>query len=83
MKTTVDVSDPILREAKKLAASEGTTLRALVERGLRHVIAEKASIPRRPFKLRTVTFPGTGLQPDFQDVGWDKIRDATYGDPEA
>jgi hypothetical protein len=31
MKTTVDISDPLLREARKIAARERTTLRALVE----------------------------------------------------
>jgi len=35
MKTTIDIADPLLDEARKLAAREGTTLRALVERGLR------------------------------------------------
>ncbi len=38
MKTTIDIADPLLREARKLANREGTTLRALVEQGLRHVI---------------------------------------------
>ena len=31
MKTTIDIADPVLNQAKKLAAREGTTLRALVE----------------------------------------------------
>ena len=41
MKTTLDISDPLLREARRLAAREGTTLRELVEQGLRQVVAEK------------------------------------------
>ena len=39
-KTTLEIPDPLLRDAKKLAASEGTTLRALVEQGLRKVVAD-------------------------------------------
>ena len=38
MKTTIEISDPLLREARKLAEREGVTLRALVERGLRRVV---------------------------------------------
>lgn len=75
MKTTMDIADPLLKQAKKLAAEEGTTLRALVERGLRQVIDDRKK-RRRPFKL--VTFRGEGLQPEFQDADWDKIREAIY-----
>ena len=41
MKTTIEISDPVLSEARRLAAREGVPLRALVELGLRRVIAEK------------------------------------------
>lgn len=35
MRTTVDINDEILREAKRRAAQEGTTLRDIIERALR------------------------------------------------
>ena len=35
MKTTLDIPDPLFREAKMAAAREGTTLRAVVTRALR------------------------------------------------
>ena len=35
MKTTLDIPDPLFREAKMVAAREGTTLRAVVTRALR------------------------------------------------
>jgi hypothetical protein len=73
MKTTIEISDPLLREARKLAAREGITLRALVERGLRRVVAETK--PRAPFKLRRASFKGRGLKPDLCDASWDKLRD--------
>ena len=41
MKTTLDIPDPLLREARKVAERERTTLRALVEQGLRRVLADK------------------------------------------
>lgn len=34
MKTTLDIPDPLFREAKMVAAREGTTLRAVVARAL-------------------------------------------------
>lgn len=76
MKTTIDIADPILREARKLANREGTTLRALVEQGLRRVISERKQ--KRPFRLRLVTSGGQGLRPELQDASWDEIRDLSY-----
>jgi hypothetical protein len=78
MKTTLDIADPLLREAKQLAAREGTTLRALVEQGLRRVVAEKK--PKRGFRLRKASFKGRGLHPELADAGWDRIRDLAYED---
>jgi hypothetical protein len=76
MKTTLDIADPLLRAARKIAARERTTLRALVEQGLRHIIAEKS---RRPaFQLRDASFGGRGLNPEFADAGWDRMRDLIY-----
>jgi len=76
MKTTIEISDPLLREARKLAEREGITLRALVERGLRRIVAETR--PRAPFKLRRASFKGKGLQDDVRGASWDKLRDLAY-----
>ena len=76
MKTTLDISDPLLREARKIAARERTTLRALVEQGLRKIIAERKNA--HPFRLRKVTFNGQGLVPELSDADWDKIRYLAY-----
>jgi hypothetical protein len=76
MKTTLDIPDPLLREARKVAARERTTLRALVEQGLRRVIAEKNRKPA--FRLRKASFKGRGLRPELADAGWDRLRDRAY-----
>jgi len=76
MKTTVDIADPLLDEAKKLAAAEQTTLRNLVEDGLRRVIADRKRT--RKFRLRRATFKGKGLQPDVAAAGWDSVRELVY-----
>ena len=61
MKTTIEISDPLLAEARKVAAREKTTVRALVELGLRHTLA--AHRQRVPFALKLVTAGGDGLRP--------------------
>lgn len=76
MKTRLEISDPLLREARKTAAREGVTLRALVERGLRRVVGEARL--GKPFKLRRASFNGRGLQSDLHDASWDELRDMTY-----
>jgi len=77
MKTTLEISDPLLNEARKIAAQDRTTLRELVEQGLRKVVAERKT-RNRPFRLRKVTFKGDGLVPELQDAGFDRIRDLAY-----
>jgi hypothetical protein len=76
MKTTVEISDSLMREARKLAKREGVTLRDLVERGLHRVVAE--SKRDKPFKLRGVTFKGKGLRPELRGAPWEKIRELIY-----
>lgn len=49
MKTTIEIPDSLLEEARKLASQEGTTVRALVETGLRQVLSERKK--RGRFKL--------------------------------
>lgn len=49
MKTTLNLNDALLRNAKKAAAARGITLTALFEEGLRQVLS--GNEPKRPFKL--------------------------------
>ena len=76
MKTTVEIPDALLAEARKLAAREGTTVRALIEQGLRRVIGERKRAG--PFRLRQATFKGDGLQSDVAAASWERIRDMAY-----
>ena len=73
MKTTLEISDPLLREARKIAARENMTLRALVEQGLRRVVVEKKK--ERPFRLRDASFKGDGLHPEAANLSWQEIRE--------
>jgi hypothetical protein len=76
VKTTVEISDSLLREIRRLAAREGVTLRTLVERGLHRVVAETKQ--GAPFKLRRASFKGKGRQAEIGDASWDKVRDLAY-----
>ncbi len=76
MKTTVEIPDSLLEQAKRLASQEHTTVRALVEEGLRRIMAERKRT--RPFKLRKVSFRGNGFQPRMAGASWQQIRDAAY-----
>jgi hypothetical protein len=75
MKTTVEIAEALLDDARKAAQRRGTTLRALIEEGLRHVLKTTA---RRPaFTLRDASFKGEGIDPAF-DGDWERVRDAIY-----
>ena len=76
MKTTIEIPNSLLEEARKLASQEGTTVRALVETGLRRVLAERKK--RGRFKLRNASFTGNGLQPGVTDASWERIREMAY-----
>ncbi len=76
MKTTIEISDSLLDEAKKLAAKEGTTVRAFVEQGLRRIVAERKT--KGVFRLRKGSFKGKGLQAGVEDGSWEKIRERIY-----
>ena len=76
MKTTVHIPDSLLEEARKIASREQTTIKALIEEGLRRTIDDRKH--KRAFRLRKATFKGNGLQPDVADASWEKIRDLSY-----
>ena len=76
MKTTVDIPDSLLEETKRVAARDKTTVRALIEHGLRRVLAERKRV--QDFHLRNASFKGQGLQPHLEGGTWDQIRDLAY-----
>jgi hypothetical protein len=78
MKTTVELPDGLLREARREARRRGTTLKALLEQGLRLTLAEPKT--PRPFTLRDASVGGRGVNPELASQNWDTIRDLTYKD---
>jgi hypothetical protein len=77
MKTTIEIAAPLLDQAKRTASQEDSTLRALVEEGLRLALARRQGAPSR-FRLKPLKTQGGGLRPEFEGAGWEKILDAIY-----
>jgi hypothetical protein len=76
MKTTVEIPDSLLEQTRQLAMRERTTVRALMEEGLRRIVAEHKRA--KAFKLRKASFRGKGLQPQMAGAEWQQIRDTIY-----
>jgi hypothetical protein len=69
VKTTLNLSDDLLREAKKRAAEEGTTLTFIVEDALRRALTERGPTLN---EVRWIVVDGGPPEVDIAD------RDALY-----
>lgn len=78
VKTTVDLPDALLEEARELAAREKTTLREILSQALRLELERRKQ--RKPFKLRDLSVGGGWLTDEFKDATWAEILEASYGD---
>ncbi len=76
MKTTIDIADDLLKRSRQLAKREGSTLRAVMEEGLRLVLKDRQAPGSRPFRFPT--FGKGGLNAEFREAEWEKIRATIY-----
>jgi hypothetical protein len=74
MKTTIEISDSLYRQAKEYAARHGIPLRDVFERGLASVLQDSAPARRR-FRLKTITTKGEGL---VCNGDWATVRSLIY-----
>jgi len=74
MKTTIDLPDELLRQAKEYAARHGIPMREVIELGLQLALQPRKPSPR-PFRLKTITTKGEGL---ICDGDWGAIRSLIY-----
>jgi hypothetical protein len=76
MKTTIDIADSLLEEAKQAAASEKTTLRALVEEGLRAVLDRRRG--SADFKLEGFAYRGSVLRAGIEETDFGRMLDIIH-----
>ena len=74
MKTTVELSDDLLRQVKEYAARHGIPMREVIELGLQLALQPKRP-SRRSFRLKTITTKGEGL---ICNGDWSTIRSVIY-----
>lgn len=80
MRTTIEINDALARKVRALMVKRATTLRALVEEGLRRVVEE--SRDTRPFRLRDASVGEGGLVEDLPDETWESLSRHLYPTPE-
>jgi hypothetical protein len=74
MKTTIEISDALFATAKVVAHSRQTTLRALIEEGLRRILSEASEQPKPVFKLKDASVHGQEvLLPNPRD--WQQLEE--------
>ena len=77
MKTTIDIADALLVRAKRHAQRSGIPLRAVVEEGIRRVLAAE-DVPT-PYQLPDLSV-GDARDPNpLESMSWPDLRDEIYG----
>lgn len=71
MRTTIDLDQALLRQARKRALESHRTLSQVMEEAMRRFLREPAKATRQPFRLITAGQPG-GTVPT-----WDEIKRLT------
>ncbi len=79
MKTTIDISDSLLKKAKAAAKQRNTTLKQVIEDSLRLSLGLDTT---KTFKLKNCSYGKDAQASDFPSLDWEKIRGHVYGDPE-
>ena len=72
----MELSPAVSLAVRKIAMREGTTLRSLIEEGLRKVVEDRQR--RAPFRLKDGAVAGNGTIAEVAEGSWNRIRDAIY-----
>ena len=77
MKTTVEIPDDLLNEARALARQEKATLRSLIEEGLRWAVSRRKT-GHEHFVLKDAAVSGKGVRPGVTEGDWERLREEIY-----
>lgn len=76
MKTTVEIAEDLFARTREIAQREGTTLRNLIEEGLRIVLTQREQ--KASYRWPDLSVGGEGLAPEVEEGGWERVRDRIY-----
>lgn len=63
MKTTVEIPDGLMAEARELAKRKGWTVKVVLEQSLRDFLEKEKAAPAKPFEWNPVTVKGELVEP--------------------
>jgi hypothetical protein len=75
MRTTLNLDDHLIADARSLARQTGRTLTAVIEDALRERLARQTTSRRSADTFRLHTFTGTGLNPGIDLDNTAALRD--------
>lgn len=76
MKTTVEISEDLFARTREVAQREGTTLRALIEEGLRVALARREQ--KASYEWPDLSVTSEGLAPEIEEGTWEPLHDRIY-----
>jgi hypothetical protein len=76
MKTTVEITEELFARTREVAQREGTTMRTLIEEGLRAALARREQ--KTSYQWPDLSVAGEGLSPDIEEGSWEPLRDRIY-----
>ena len=81
MKTTIEIHDELLARAKQHAKATGRSLRAVIEDGLRQVLAVPES--KSNYHLPDLSVGDPNAADPLSSYSWQQLREPIYGEPES
>ncbi len=76
MKTTIEIAEDLFARSEEVAQREGTTLRTLIEEGLRAALAQREQ--KASYRWPDLSVAGEGVAPEIEVDNWNLLRDRIF-----